>query len=479
MKNLAWFKTFAVINRTFVNDSLSSYKQYRFKAKTSFISLLIIILMFTTACQPTPEQEVVIGRQDDIIEVASSVPPDQFKEIEAPDHVNNAYDFEKLSITFDADVIVPKVSAYPVTKVSKRVFSDEDYLALIKQFAGSSNELYSEWTFPKSELLEKIIKAKPYVSTGIVSQDTLDIWQEQYDNTDENPQNPLVQLSGLPASKIIPLYAKNNNQVAQVVIARNGNYFSYCKDPFFLSIAPASLYEDSDFDENADTIEHFKWMQPGESDISQKDAYELALSYVNELNMGLELYSAEPCTVIEGLVDKSVGWRFVFTRKISGLQMPYQDFVAYLNPDALPSCGAPWEPEMCRMVIDENGLVTFAWHGASKLSDVNAESIELKPFDFIQSRIADQLKFIHSNPIRNDVGADIKITKISLGTSLISVKDEPDAGIYVPSWYVDYYIKWSDEDSYNNELNTVILNAIDGSYIEPRVTDEEILQAKS
>lgn len=447
--------------------------------KSIWLLFLLSTLLVLSACQPTPEQQAVIGRQDDIIDAAKSVPSEKFKEIETPDHVNDATDFGKLSITFDADVIVPKSTAYPVTKVSKRVFSDKDYLTLIERFAGSSNELYSEWTLSKNELQDIIIKAKPYVSSGIVTQDTMNNWQEQYDNADENPQNPLVQLSDLPTSKVFPLYVKiNNNQIAQIVIEKNGNSFSYYKNPFFSGIAPASLYEDCDFDESFDTIEHFKWLQPGDPDISQQDALEQALTYINDLNVGLELYSVEPCTVIEDLVEKSVGWRMVFTRKLSGLQDPYGDDVIYLNPNALPSYGAPWDPEMCRMVITQNGIYEFSWNGASQISSVAMESAELKSFDFIQSRIADQLKFIHSNPVRDDVGLDIKITKITLATSLISVKDEPESGMYVPSWYVDYYIKWSDEDAYNNELNTVIFNAIDGSYIEPRVTDEEILQAE-
>jgi len=101
----------------------------------------------------------------------------------------------------------------------------------------------------------------------------------------------------------------------------------------------------------------------------------------------------------------------------------------------------------------------------------------LKPFDFIQLQIASQLRFIYSNPIRDDDGIDIKIIKIELGTSLVSVKDEPDMGLYIPNWYADYQMKWSDADEYDSEICTVIFSAIDGSCIEPRVTNEQIMRA--
>ena len=437
--------------------------------------MVLIVACFASACQPTPEKAAVIGRQDDILAIITPVSPEEFEEMQAPAHVSGVYDFARLSIIFDADVVVPKTIAYPVVKVSKRVFSDEEYLSLIERFAGANDELYSEWNLSKSEWMDKIVKITPHVNSGIVIQDTLDYWQEEYDSADEEAINPLVEISELP-DYATPLYVKTQyNRAAQVAIIRNGNYFVYVKDTF-LYTAPASSHKDSDYHEDFDTLESFRFLQPGEPEISQEEAYQQALAYVEELDMGLELYSAEPCSVIIDQVEKSVGWRFIFTRKISGLQVPYQDFVASINPDSLPSYAAPWEMEMCRMVIDKTGICTIKWQGASMIGDVAAQSVALEPFDFIQSRIVDQFKYNQGKPIRDDVGIDIKITKIELGTSLISVKDEYDTGLYIPTWYVDYHMKWSDVDEYDNEICTVIFSAIDGSYIEPRVTNKQLMR---
>lgn len=462
------------------------YNRRGFRVKTLISSLLLMLLLLTTACQPTPEKQAVIGRQEDILNMMTSVASAEFEEIKAPEHVSAAYDFEKVSITFDADVVVPKTTAYPVVKVSKRVFSDEEYLSLIKRFAGTNDELYSEWNLSKRDWMEKIIKFKPHLDSGIVSQERIDYMQEQYEGADEKASNPLVELSDLPTEGLSALFVKTgNSRAAQFTIIRNDNYFSYSKDTF-LHVAQACIYQDSDFDEAFDTIESFKWLQPGEPEISQEEAYKQALAIVNELSVGLELYSAEPCSVITDDVEKSVGWEFIFTKKISELQAQWNYVGSYLNPEALPSYGAPWLMEMFKVVIDKNGLCVLAWHGASEIIGVAAESAALESFDFIQSRIANQLRYIHANPDGKgsgfeDVGFDIKVIRIELGTSLVSVKDEPGIGLYIPTWYVDYRLKWSDEDEQSSGLfkepNTVIFSAIDGSYIEPRATNEEILRA--
>lgn len=479
----SFIKASTFISFFILSEGASRLDRAHFRLKAVIISALILVLIFTAACQPTPEEKVVVGRQNDIMETITPVSSEDFRKIEVPKYVSKSYnDFAILSLTFDAEVVVPETTSYPVTEVSKAPFSDAKILSLIEQLAGTNDKLYSEWSLTKSEWLEKLTAAKQYVSSGIVTTDYIDYLQKSYDMAEEEVENPLVQFYELSNDRYSTLYVEaENDNVAMFYFQKNGNQFSYFRDKF-LEIAPASLYEDNDFDENFDILEHFKWLQPDNPEIVQEDAYEQALEYINELGIDLVLYYAEPCTVLVDAVDKSVGWRFIFTRKISNMQVPYRDDIICIEPDALPSYGAPWAPEMCEIVIDENGLCKLWWQGASDISNVAFNSVELEQFDTIEDRIANQLNYIYGTSTRdNEIGLEIKITKIALETSLISAQDETDIGIYIPTWYVDYYIKWSDaDDSEKNwELNTIIFNAIDGSYIEPRVTNKKIMSISS
>ena len=177
-------------------------------------------------------------------------------------------------------------------------------------------------------------------------------------------------------------------------------------------------------------------------------------------------------------MNKSVGWSFTFTRVISNAQTRYDLSGFGIDENAMPSYGAPWDVEECTIGIDKDGLCFLEYKGASTISREIQNSVELEKFDVIVERIANQLSYIYGTVTRgNGIGVDIVISEIELGVGLISVKNETDIGIYIPTWYVDYYIKWSDQEDIekNWELNTIIFNAIDGSYIEPRVTNEKLM----
>lgn len=461
----------------------------------TIVFVLTATLILVTACQPTPDMQAVVGVNDNTMNQILSEgvdnshsteqesEPHPFVKIDVPEHVSSDYkEFGKMKLLFDADVIVPETTAYPVVEVTKRTFSDEELLTLIERFAGSNEKLYSMWDLTKQEWLDKQIMFKEKDPEQKLAPNYLNFLKQMCDQADEEVHNPLVKISDLPTEQSSPVFVKQDNDtVAFFRLSINGNNFAYYRD-MFMEQAPASLYEDEDFDIENETIEQFRWRQPTDPEITQEDAYEQALKYIDGLKIDLELYKAESCAFLIDVVDKSVGWKFTFTRKISNAQVRYDGQGFIIEEDALPSFGAPWDVEACTIGIDKNGLCFLEYNGASQISRVVKDSAELEQFDTIQQRIANQLNYIYGAVDRDKgIGLDIKITKIELGTSLISVKDETDIGIYIPTWYVDHYIKWSDAEDFedNWELNTIIFNAIDGSYIEPRVTNEKLMSISS
>ena len=62
--------------------------------------------------------------------------------------------------------------------------------------------------------------------------------------------------------------------------------------------------------------------------------YEQALKYIDALKIDLELYKAESCAFLIDVVDKSVGWKFTFTRKISNAQVRYDGQGFIIEEDA-------------------------------------------------------------------------------------------------------------------------------------------------
>ena len=447
---------------------------------------LVATAILTTACQATPNMQNIVGINDDRMEqilVQQDHKQYPFVAIDAPEHVGTNYEeYGKMKLAFDADIIMPETTAYPVIEVTRRTISDEDFLDLIELFAGSNNEMYSKWELSKQDWLDKQNEYKTKDPEGVLSENYMQYLQQKYNEAEKEVQNPLITLADSSTNLPSKIFVKQENgTIGYFYLSKFSNNFTYFRD-VDLEQCPASIYKDEYFDENLDTIEQFYWRQPKEPEISQADAYAQALKYIDALEIDLELYKAETCTFLDNVVNKSVGWNFTFTRKIANAQARYDLSGFGIDPKSMPSYGAPWDIEVCTIGIDNSGLCFLEYKGASQISKEIRNTAELEQFEIIQERIANQLNYIYGTVTRdNDVGVEIIVSKIELGISLVSIQNETKTGLYIPTWYVDYYIKWSDaEDEVGNgELNTIIFNAIDGSYIEPRVTNEKLMSILS
>ncbi len=304
-----------------------------------------------------------------------------------------------------------------------------------------------------------------------MTQTYLDNLQEQCKSASSVVENAPLNIDDVITGKQQEIFIKNSSGiVSQIFMGTNS--FGY-KRNIFMSVIPKSWTDEQMQGENI-------WYVPGEPEISKDVAYEKAVEYINKMNIGLVFYSTEPCSLVTDSIDLHTGWTLVFTKKISNLQAEYRDGVnTRVNPDALPSYGAPWPPEVLIMAVDKEGICSISWMGASKIESTLAETAELEKFDEIKNRIANQLNFISgTDENANGFGLDIEVNKIELGISLLSEKNKSDVGQYLPTWYVSFKWKWRDQqDSDENwSEDQIMFNAIDGSYVEPRVTNADLMR---
>ncbi len=451
------------------------------KSVTLISALLIAALLFTcftTACQPTPEKPVVIGRQEDVLEAVTPVASEDFEPIEVPERVTETYDeYIKLSLRMDADVIVPKTEAYPVTEVTHKTFSDDDYLSFIKLLAGSNDELYSAWDITRDEWLQQLTELKQYKASGIATKDMINRAQEMYNKAPVEAERWPTRISDLPTDHTWSIYVNTGGDtVAQFGIRRGTSEFSYSRN-MNMAVHPLRSLDKSNFSENmGDTVERWAWLQPGEPELSQEDALSIAQQYMGALGIDLELYYAELCTIVTRDVHKTTGWELTFTRTIAGLQAqrdPYKGNLGEAEGTG-PSYASPWGQEFCVIAVDKDGLCTLSWYGASIISHISIPSAQLMDFDAIRQRIVDQMNYsFGARETPEGYGLDIVVTNIKLGTSLLSLKNETDKGEYLPTWYVtfDYLYKSTKVGG----MAQMAFSAIDGSYVDPRSSNIEIM----
>ncbi|MEG2687444.1 MAG: DUF6034 family protein, partial [Christensenellaceae bacterium] len=158
------------------------------KMKYCIMAIIIVLCFCLSACQPTPEKEVIVGKNDatqytpakNDAQGESQASQANFVPIEAPEHITaEAVEFTNISVAMDADVIVPDATAYPITEVTKKIFSDEYVLQKIKELSGN-DVLYKEWILNKDEWLKELTKAKKNLGVDGITPEVIDYLQSEY-----------------------------------------------------------------------------------------------------------------------------------------------------------------------------------------------------------------------------------------------------------------------------------------------------------
>ena len=160
--------------------------------------------------------------------------------------------------------------------------------------------------------------------------------------------------------------------------------------------------------------------------------------------------------------------------RIFSIQTRYEDGWTYINPKYKPVYVAPWATEIVKIAVDSKGLCSLMWQGASKIETDTAQTVSLLPVEEVPSIVADTLYRIYGEHLNeNGIGFAFEVTDMKLGMSLVSSDGKESGARLIPSWYIYYHKRWCDAEEYMVP-NKLILSAIDGSYIEPRITTNDI-----
>ena len=131
--------------------------------KKAIISVLIATLMFTSACQPTPESNIVISKNDGTLEAALDTENEYDPmAIVYPEHWKAEYEQlgGRLKVDIDADVIA-KHKAYNVVKIEPYLVPIDQANKIIKGLFGTTDVYnYDLHVFNKSQIESLIVKLR-------------------------------------------------------------------------------------------------------------------------------------------------------------------------------------------------------------------------------------------------------------------------------------------------------------------------------
>ena len=477
-----------------------------------FIALLMALSLLS-ACQPTPEVEPVAQKDSEAlierVEVAEEDVADMAK---APESRHITRELTEVSqrtgidITIDADVVLPETDAIPVARVQSG-HQDMNVLENTWKILGNGSGMLED--FPRSyyegqasmwmefrengvldkyssfeemdaaisELLaEAATKSAEPVFFPESPMDVMQTGEKLHDTNMYNCYEGYVTFYGWSDQETVYKMGLNVTSVGGNRFTRDIEMNDELND-YQNSVNPLNIY--------LPAIERgeFKIQLP---ERSIEDAQAYAEQLLTELGItDFTCVVARIAPLLPGVVDWNAGpyfcaYEFVFTRQVAGVNVTYNDVKSSGgelrdrpadSPDYTPS----WGYERIQLLVDDAGVLYMAYPPLYEVTEIVTERAEILS---LEEAVASFERMIGYQYAAYETGqrelcddAYLCIDEIRLGLTRIVEKNAQQQGYLVPSWtfFGSYDLDgfWPDGEGHHGTEAILIVNALDGSIIDP------------
>ncbi len=468
----------------------------RFSKAMTALSLAIVLclcVVMIAACQPTPEEPVVIGKADDTLEsaLAATAAPitnptqtentNEATHMVVTEHWTDSTASKLTTVNIDADVIVPNVMSYPVFEVSPLVVDQPLAEKFVNYVAQDAKEIYNGDKNSKESLEEGIVWLQNKIAqtkAGNLDPDDemtieerlaqleaqLEEHEKEYAKVlaqGETSGEPLdytfEQELGFPERTEVCFTADMNDGSSRLV------RFERCNDgggPKFSLIAVMDVDE---------------FQERKGKPVSTEKARETALEVVNSLEIGEFALAAEKKN---NLFNELVFYRLFDGIPVTAINASQGNSSGVCTEEELTYNFVLWQESLC-IYVNDTGVILIDWTSPCNVTRTVNENVALKPIEEIKEIFKQQILY---NVYEADGNEDIiKIDEVRLGYMAIPEKGDISNYRLIPVW--DFIgPTWSDEEyaaitnpQYleegssqipNEDISYLTINAIDGSIID-------------
>lgn len=481
---------------------------------------IITIASALAACQPTPDQDVIVNKGEGQLQEKIEASPVEAEPLEAPATLQiDSFGTDEFQVVVDADVIIPDTVRYPVAEIEQRTFTADWMRNLLRTMADGNPLFTYENETPQTKaaisveiasLQDMLANPDNYLSSGVSEamrsetiaewQNSLAAWQEAYRSASDVFEEKEIDLSSdtfASFGQITGAVDLGKSRKAYLTINRmvggaGGNVeFNNLDDGVGL---PFNFDLDSDFTHMNDVT------------ISKEEAVQLGLDYLEKLGetgFATSLILAGYCqprgeSALQ-IEDYPQCYKILFTRSVEGVPATYRESKYDLFSDStLPSDNtngesmntdkqyAPYCPqEYVEMIIRDSGVNYLYWEMPSVQTRILNENVELKPFDEIIERFQNQVLYESASSLNADdsvIRKTLVIDRVELGMMQVRKKDSVSTLMMIPAWtfFGKTILKYAEPQpggyplNENNEYTSevpgysyLIINAIDGSIVNP------------
>ena len=508
--------------------------------------ILFASLLLLCACQPTPEEPFVIGKDNEAMiekakETGARVPigGDLYDALGAPKTYTISFSDEakKLRIEGEAKVVLPDADGLPLLYVTADRFSQETVYAFFNRLCGDEQMVEFPTQTPKDVIAQRIAEKQKELDALLdagKTEEDLDVrglrWeiesmQKDYQSAPETVE--LIESDGTLKSVEMTFDGKHRGTVETLsVLSRpftdDGKRFGARND---------ASYDDSGsysyVDENGNTQAFnpqsgsmlWYWRTSGGAanqtaildvteksisggtaafsepmtikgwdepetvllSVSPKDAREQAEALLRDC--GITDMRVDSVTLWTNRREIAEQWEDVaearsscsperqtylvrFLRCIDGVPVEGYFGSSHVQIDGVDE-GSEWSYETLTVAVDDGGIAAVNWTGPLKVEETVTDHAALLPFSEISAIFQKMLPIKYTN-INSEVTYVIRLDRVRLCLWRVLDKDSYTRGILAPVWC---FYGWVNSDGYDltrTDQPLLILNAVDGSVIDPQ-----------
>ena len=358
----------------------------------------------------------------------------------------------------------------PIRRMERQPFTKEQFDSFA-DWADIAELLYREAPQDRAYWAERLAWAQEGILDGdgqkFVDEEMVDYCRAQWEQAPERVELEPFHINGLQegADAVCDIRFADGTVGSVGLLAGDDGCFYYRRDREMASNIDLKTAADSRLTVAGPTVDDTQAAVLAQQTATALGAEGLAVDTVETRALvyeGSQIAIPAVCVVLvrrtDGLTAYDMGATFVMTER------------------SYPAYGAPWPQERLEVCVDSEGLATIHWQGMARATEQIIPA-ELLPFEALLSRIAAQLAHLSPLALQPEWFYTIEVVRWRLGTSLTSIAGEPGAGAMVPTWYITYRetsAQAAGANGYTTE-RTIAFNALDGSYLEPRITNAMLM----
>lgn len=484
--------------------------------KKLFWLLLSAVILILSACQQTPEQPIVVGKNlNAIIDKAVTTEEGQAgsvsERINAPESYNASVNGVngKLSVNVNASVTVPDTEGISVVRVARHSFTQQEADRMMEVLMRGETLYQTDTALTKEEIQEKLVAyygmrdgSIPVNLDGENPGDTEKLAEliKYYEGLLQNAPETRVPV---PADTKFhtPDDAFNPNaQVIEGTAAVNGKAaYLYINDGFFgdnnieATFVNAKTQLEGNYNSSPYTVlsdEDAADIQvPAGFTMTEDDARRAAedilarlgitgmacvkIQYAvmsDEFATGDVVLDADATVPPQQWADGKWAYSLQFQREINGIPVTLTRHSGNSLREE-DDYSQPWPYERLELIADETGVVYFNYVSPYDVKETVTENAALLEFPKIASVFENMLPVAYGylNEEGTAAGLRIEVSEARLGLMRVTEQNSRDSGLLIPVWdfFGETTIIPEEGEPYSNGVNTLLtINAVDGSVID-------------